>query len=941
MTKARRLVDKRPGRTAEDGHEFYTPAPSAGLAARRVLEVSAVALLLTLLVGRCMLAEMPFRSSPVNLPIQMYVAGQEGGAEIALDRGELARVVIALGLLAGPALWLLAGAVGGRLELRHGWLWGLGLGFASWSMASAMEAPEARTAWVVWLEQVSLVAAALTLTQLLRSRRAWAMVLAVLAAVAAMYLGKGLWQLFVEVPDRIADFQAHRADRLGSFGWAVDSPQAKLIESRMTDPSLLGFFPLANLFAAALLIVTAGATGLAVDAWRRLVLLGRIPADQRTGEERGLAGIAAVLMTTVAAGAGLCLVLTGSRGAWVSAVALTVPTVLVLVARKWGRWWREALVLGGALLLAGVLSVAGMGLSSGRLPTKSMTFRWYYWSAAGRISLEHPLLGVGPGNFPNAYLQARQPEAEESVKTPHNAPLHALVQFGWPGGAMYLALLAGMAITACRPNSPLARPDRRKEPEPGETEDADAEAQDGEAAAEAADPAPPAEPEPSSPPPEPAPPEVGPSPTQAAVAMVGICLGALLLRGWLAGAGGSGAVFFLETFTGAVGLVLGLPLAGWAAGLFGGLRGRPGRAGRICLVAGVGAFLLHNMVSFGLWMPAPATLGWFALAAAVAYARLGRPGHVLRGSLSAGLAASVAGGLWIAAMITFFLPVAVKFGHYETARRALAAGNLPAARTALEKGARADRLDPIPASETARLALLGAPRDNPPVAEAALDQAARWAAEATRRSPKDPGLWQLRGAVERYRTEPDFFQYAWQPSDDPEQLARLAGLLQAQAVNATRPPERALLWNDLAKVMATMGRFRDAVEAYMAALAIDRDSVALYRDLGDALYQAGRVLEARGAWQRARELLDVLQTGQAAIEAYRQAVALDPMDARARMNLAETLLDFGQVDPARQQLRQAEGIQAALEPVSVQRLNPRERLRIELMRARADALAGE
>ena len=76
-----------------------------------------------------------------------------------------------------------------------------------------------------------------------------------------------------------------------------------------------------------------------------------------------------------------------------------------------------------------------------RLPTKSMAFRWQYWLGSTTLLAEKPLFGAGGGNFPEEYLRVRNAEGEESVKTPHNVIVHALVQFGVLGGGVFLVLL--------------------------------------------------------------------------------------------------------------------------------------------------------------------------------------------------------------------------------------------------------------------------------------------------------------------------------------------------------------------------------------------------------------------------------------------------------------------------------------------------------------------
>ena len=148
-----------------------------------------------------------------------------------------------------------------------------------------------------------------------------------------------------------------------------------------------------------------------------------------------------------------------SRGATGAAILAGLAAVVVLrfrsrLAAHWRRWALAAVLLGGA----GTAAVVGHGLKHDSLIVKTMTFRWYYWTAGAEIAAEEPLWGVGPGGFGTAYTAFRRPAAEESVKTPHNFIVHAAAQYGIVGALLYLGVVGMVLWGLCRPVPRYAEP---------------------------------------------------------------------------------------------------------------------------------------------------------------------------------------------------------------------------------------------------------------------------------------------------------------------------------------------------------------------------------------------------------------------------------------------------------------------------------------------------
>jgi tetratricopeptide (TPR) repeat protein len=80
--------------------------------------------------------------------------------------------------------------------------------------------------------------------------------------------------------------------------------------------------------------------------------------------------------------------------------------------------------------------VAWVGLKAGKLPGgNSMLVRWQYWNASVQMAADHPLTGVGPGNFEVIYHRYKTPSAPESISDPHCFLLSILTQYG-PAGLL-------------------------------------------------------------------------------------------------------------------------------------------------------------------------------------------------------------------------------------------------------------------------------------------------------------------------------------------------------------------------------------------------------------------------------------------------------------------------------------------------------------------------
>jgi len=468
-----------------------------------------------------------------------------------------------------------------------------------------------------------------------------------------------------EIPERIAVYREDPSRQLQLAGLEPDTPQARMYEKRLTDPAALGYLGLSNVFGGLLILPALAATGLALDKlrWARQAGRGRKP---REPGEIPLPLLAAALTLAPAGLAWAGVLLSRSKGAIGAGLAGLLLALPMWIYPDFFRHHRRKLLVASLLaLLLIVGGIAAYGLRHHSLPGRSFQVRWEYWQGAVSIVREHPLLGVGPANFGDAYLLHRLPAAAEATKTPHNLLLEAAAQYGLPGGLLFLLLLGWMIVAATRPwpQPQTSQPDELA----------------GDDAAK---------------------------------------LGAGALAGWAALLGGAivlmraiwigmatPAVLLMEAILPAGAFVLFFVVAAWAGGAVGRLA-----LGRIGLIAALIGFVLHNLLEYTLWMPATATLCWVAAAACAApgsaqdrrqtpaFSAQPPGGHAARW-----LIAAAAGAALLLAGELLWEPVYQRTLALRAAQQAYSLDQIPQAQQWLQAAVQADPLDGSAASVLARL----------------------------------------------------------------------------------------------------------------------------------------------------------------------------------------------------------------------------------------------
>ena len=148
----------------------------------------------------------------------------------------------------------------------------------------------------------------------------------------------------------------------------------------------------------------------------------------------------------------LLMVLTGSRGGWLSLIAGAAIFLVLHLAgdlrfRIFVRRYRIPL-LAIAAAAAAIFVFALMRLSADRAHSAGDILRFDLWRAAAAITVDHPLLGVGPGLFGRAFQLYRDPfNVDNRLSTAHNFYLNTLAETGVIGAGVAVGLAAILLLT--------------------------------------------------------------------------------------------------------------------------------------------------------------------------------------------------------------------------------------------------------------------------------------------------------------------------------------------------------------------------------------------------------------------------------------------------------------------------------------------------------------
>jgi len=298
------------------------------------------------------------------------------------------------------------------------------------------------------------------LKDVLSRHRARPLLILCLLTTLVTLSGLGLWQHFIWYPQQSrqlsqllelqqelesgqsmtsidrAQYQQLR-NQFGPEFLSLEGGGREMLLARTRDSrEPIGRFALTNTFAALLIAGWFLSAGL---------LRTRI-LDRSTRTGIAVAAFCCVLLTA-------CLFLTKSRtaaigilGGLCALAAITIRRAASFHCRtvlKWG-----SLLMTGIIALAIILSLTG-GLDRQILSEapKSLAYRLEYWQATWRMLMDHPLLGVGPGNFRQNYFAYKLPGASEEILDPHNLILDVWANGGMLALTGLFLLLSGVGKT--------------------------------------------------------------------------------------------------------------------------------------------------------------------------------------------------------------------------------------------------------------------------------------------------------------------------------------------------------------------------------------------------------------------------------------------------------------------------------------------------------------
>jgi tetratricopeptide (TPR) repeat protein len=409
-------------------------------------------------------------------------------------------VPIGLGLVAAAAVGAVARPVrpGAPAALALGGLFGLGV----WSLCSTAWAESVEKAVVSGNRWLAYGALLLVMLVLLRSERRSAVLLgaaglgvvAVAMSALARLLGADPQTLFLNGRLNLplgyingegclfvigfwlcmAAAESRRALVAGPAAGlaALMACLALLSQSRGSAFAMLGsllvvvaFVPGRTRRAYGLLIVAGGVAVAAPDLLHIYDRYARGAIPVAAGHAAGRAA----LLSAVAVGVAWALLTFSWERGWTTAARgrartagswlLLVPVVLALalalgsagrierdVRNQWHAFTHLAEPAGSSATAA---SASHTRLLSGG------GHRYDYWRIAWRLWREHPVLGVGAGNYARFYYEHRA--TTEDIDQPHSVELQTLSELGLVGALLLICFLAGVVLGVLRTRPAAAR----------------------------------------------------------------------------------------------------------------------------------------------------------------------------------------------------------------------------------------------------------------------------------------------------------------------------------------------------------------------------------------------------------------------------------------------------------------------------------------------------
>jgi hypothetical protein len=337
-------------------------------------------------------------------------------------------------------LWLIVSFCSKRFLYRFtGIEVGLGL-FCVVAIVAGFAASDKRLAITAIAVFLAPPLAAILLVQILDSPSKIKIVLAVIAALGVVSTYQCAEQFFASNQATIEQYERSPQTFLEPLGIEPGTLQQFLFEHRLYTKGVHGFFTTSNSAGSFSLMASFAAIALLIEKLKVLSL----PRNLSRAGSRERESILHIALCSIAVAAVIFgLALTRSKGAIIGALfAAAILTVLLCFGNWISAHKKIILTVCVLLAIAGLWAIVHYGLKHGKLPGgSSMLVRWQYWQASAKMYADHPLTGVGPGNFSLFYTCYKPAAALESVADPHNFPLSILTQYGPLGLIGFLAMI--------------------------------------------------------------------------------------------------------------------------------------------------------------------------------------------------------------------------------------------------------------------------------------------------------------------------------------------------------------------------------------------------------------------------------------------------------------------------------------------------------------------
>ncbi|MHC4643493.1 MAG: O-antigen ligase family protein [Planctomycetota bacterium] len=381
-----------------------------------IIEYVLLALCLSIIALRAMITEGP---------------GTQSAASGAHLNDSIYSLSISTILIFSFVVWFIIAFCSKRFSYR---LTGIEIGlclFCTAAIVGIFVASNKRSTITNFVTLLAPILMAVLLVQILDSQAKVKLLLAVIAALGVVSAYQCAEQYFVSNQMTIEQYEQNREAVLRPLGIEPGTFAQFLFEHRLNTKGVRGFFTTSNSAGSFALLASFAAIGLLVDKLRNR-------NNDTSGPLRLV--ICGIGVTVIVFG----FVITRSKGAIAASLVTVSMFVAYLMFGNWLKKYKKVIFIVCLLSFVAVVCVViRYGISHGRLPGgNSMLVRWQYWRGAVQMYVDHPVTGVGGGNFGNFYTQYKSPSALETVADPHNFMLSILTQYGPLGLIGFLAVVS-------------------------------------------------------------------------------------------------------------------------------------------------------------------------------------------------------------------------------------------------------------------------------------------------------------------------------------------------------------------------------------------------------------------------------------------------------------------------------------------------------------------